>query len=117
MAFSIGYMPALHARYAIRKTRAPRDIETANAIPNSARAIIDHHIRLSPHSVYTIENPSTSLFKDQDAVRGLPSQHIDYCCWLPRGPVATLPMILSPDDTGIAGFHNVAYKGMCSLWH
>ena len=51
------------------------------AISNSARSIIDHNIRLRPHLVYTIENPPTSLCKDQDAVHGLPSQDVDYCCF------------------------------------
>ena len=67
--------------YSRCKTRAPRDIESANIIAGCARHIIDQQIRLNPRLVYTIENPATGLLKDQLPVKGLPWYDTAYCCY------------------------------------
>ena len=67
--------------YSICKTRAPRDIATANRISLVARQIIDAQLCQNPRLLFTIENPATSLLKDQAAVRGLSWVDVDYCCY------------------------------------
>ena len=67
--------------YSICKTRGERDLATANAISAKARAIIDACIRKNPRLAFTIENPATSLLKDQPAVQGLHFLDTDYCCF------------------------------------
>ena len=62
--------------YSIAKTRGIRDIETANTISARARAIVDRS-----KAAFTIENPATSLLKDQPAVQGLPWVDADYCAF------------------------------------
>lgn len=67
--------------YSIAKTRAPRDLETANKIAWRARHIIDAQLKLNPALAFTLENPATGLLKTQPPVEGLAWADTDYCCF------------------------------------
>ena len=67
--------------YSIAKTRAPRDLDTANSIAGHARRIIDDQLKRHPTLAYTIENPATGLLKTQPPVEGLEWVDVDYCCF------------------------------------
>ena len=61
--------------YSRCKTRAPRDIESANQIVERTLDILEY---FEP-KYWIIENPQTGLLKDQLCMWGLPFKDIDYC--------------------------------------
>jgi hypothetical protein len=65
----------------ICKTNGERDIEGATAIANRMRTVIDYFRRLNPRALVTIENPSLSLLRHVDAVKGFIASETSYCAW------------------------------------
>lgn len=68
------------AEYSMAKTCRIRDIVGANAISRQARGVIEWQKRNRSGMAFTIENPPTSLLRDQQAVSGLRWVDTNYCC-------------------------------------
>lgn len=80
--FKPGYFHVIWAsppctEYSIAKTRAPRDIKTANKFVKKTLKIINY---LKP-LYWFIENPRTGYLKEQPFIKHLPFIDVDYCAY------------------------------------
>ena len=64
------------------KTRGVRDFETARAVGQRTRAILDHFCKVNKRCVVTVENPATSLIQHEaEIVGGFRKCNTAYCAY------------------------------------